>query len=65
MSFLIKDDELLEKYNKIWEKVENSVRKEFDSEPLYNEKYLKVKVKSYNGKIITNFHNNNKRKEGS
>ena len=65
MFFLIKDDELLEKYNEIWEKVENSVRIEFDTEPLYNEKYLKAKIKSYNKKIITNFHNNKKPKEGS
>ena len=27
ISFLIKDDELLEKYNKIWEKVENIIKK--------------------------------------
>ena len=46
MSFLIKDDELLEKYSGIWEKVKNSIKKEFDSEPLYNEKYLKAKIKS-------------------
>ena len=25
---------------------------------MYNEKYLKAKIKSYNGKINTNFHNN-------
>ena len=37
MSFLIKDDELLEKYNGIWEKVENSIKNEFDSEPVYDE----------------------------
>ena len=58
MSFLLKDDELLEKYNEIWEKVKNSIKKEFDSEPVCNEKYLKAKIKSYNGKINTNFHNN-------
>ena len=40
-SFLIKDDELLEKYNEIWEKVKKSLKKNFDSEPVYNEKYLK------------------------
>ena len=34
-------------------------------EPVYNEKYLKAKTKSYNGKINTNFHNNNIQKEGS
>ena len=42
--FLIKDDESLEKYNEIWEKVKNSIKKQFDSEPLYNKKYLKVKI---------------------
>ena len=47
---MIKDDKLLEKYNEIWEKVKNSIRKEFDSKPVYNEKYLKAKIKSYNGK---------------
>ena len=32
---------------------------------MYNEKYLKAKIKSYNGKINTNFHNNRIPKEGS
>ena len=27
------------------------VSKKFDSEPVYNEKYLRSKIKSYNGKI--------------
>ena len=65
ISFLIKDDELLEKYNEIWEKVKNILKKDFDSEPVYNEKYLKAKIKSYNGKINTNFHNDKIPKEGS
>ena len=58
MSFLTKDDELLEKYNEIWEKVSKSIKKEFDSDPVYEEKYLKTKIKSYKGKINANFHNN-------
>ena len=57
MSFLIKDDELLERYNEIWDKVKNIVKKESFSEQLYNEKYLKAKLKSFNGKINTSFHN--------
>ena len=61
----IKDNELLKKYNEIWEKVKNSIKKEFDTEPVYNEKYVKAKIKSYNGKIDTNFHNNKIKKEGS
>ena len=32
---------------------------------MHNEKYLKAKVKSYNGKINKNFHNNKIPKEGS
>ena len=44
MSFLIKDDEFLEKYNEIWGNVTNNIKKEFDSEPVYNEKYLKNKI---------------------
>ena len=42
MSFLIKDHELLEKHNKIWEKVINNLGKEFDSEPVYNEKCVNI-----------------------
>ena len=45
-SFQMKDDELLEKYNEIYEKVKNSLRKEFDSVPVYNKKYLKDKMRS-------------------
>ena len=36
MSFWIKDDELLEKYNEIWEKVKNSISKEFDKGLAYS-----------------------------
>ena len=31
MTFLIKDDKLLGKYSKVWDKVSNSMKKEFDS----------------------------------
>ena len=45
-------------------KIKNRLKKEFDSEPVYNEKYLKAKLKSYNGKI-TNFPDNKVPREGS
>ena len=51
MSFLIKDDKLLEKYNEIWEKVKNIIKKEFDSEPVYKEKYLKAKLNTITEKL--------------
>ena len=47
ISFLIKDDEFLEKYKEIWKKVKNILKKEFYSKPVYNGKYLKAKIKRY------------------
>ena len=64
ISFLIKGNELLEKYNEIWQKVKDSLKKEFYSESVYNKKYLKAEIKSYNRKINTNFHDNKIPKEG-
>ena len=64
MSFLIEDEKVLEKYNEIWKKMNNIVKIEFDSKPVYNEKHIKTKIKSYKGKINTNFHNNRIPKEG-
>ena len=63
--FLIKHEKLLEKYNEFWKKDKNILKKEFDSKPVNNEKYLKTKIKPCNGKISTNFCNNKISKEGS
>lgn len=35
--FFIEDDELLPKYNKICDKVSNSIQKDFDYKPVDNE----------------------------
>ena len=51
MYFMIEDDDLLEKYNTIWDKVSADIKKEFDSEPVYNKKYLKTKIKSYGNEV--------------
>ena len=45
-------------------KVKNDTSIEFDSEPVYNGKYLKAKIKFYNGKFNTHFYNNKTLKEG-
>ena len=55
MNFLIEDDDLLKKYNTVWDKVSADIKKEFDSEPVYNKKSLKTKIKS-NGDEATYFH---------
>ena len=52
---MIEDDGLLEKYNTIWDKVSADIKKEFDSEPLYNKNYLKTKIQS-NGDEVTDFY---------
>ena len=43
----------------------SKIIKKTDSKPVYNEKYLKTKIKSYNGKIDLDFTNNKISKEGS
>ena len=52
--FLIEDDDLLQKYNTVWDKVSADVKKEFDSKPVYN-KNLKTKIKSH-GDEVTAFY---------
>ena len=51
MYFLIENDDLLEKYNTIWDKASTGIKKEFDSEPVYNKIFLKTKIKSYGGEV--------------
>ena len=63
MSFLIKDDEVWDKYDNIWDVIKNKLNITFQSEPVYEYKYLKVKVREFNGAIKTNFLNNGMPKE--
>ena len=55
MSFLIKDDEVWEKYEQIWDVIKNKLSIKFHSKPIYNQKYLKAKVREFDGVIKTNF----------
>lgn len=64
VSFLIKDYELLKKYNKVLNKVWNTIRKGFYNEPVFNE-YLKTKTEPFIGKMNANSHDNGIPKEGS
>ena len=40
MYFLIEDDDLLERYDNIQDKVSADIKKEFDSNPVYNKNFL-------------------------
>ena len=53
MSFIIKDDDVLGKYNEIWDKGELNMK--FHSMLVYDEKYIKAKIREFNGVIKTNF----------
>ena len=55
MSFLIKNDRVLHKYNKIWDKIKETLNIKFHSMPVYDEKYIKAKVREFDGVIKTNF----------
>ena len=52
---MIEDDDLLEKYNTIWDKVSADLKKEFDSEPVYSKELLKTKIKSHGDEVTKLF----------
>ena len=62
MSFLA-DDDLIFKYNKIWKKIKKLLGVEFDSQPVYDEKYIKTRVKTFEDKVITKYTDNEIEKE--
>ena len=56
-SFKVINKGLLKRYIKIWERINNLIGKEVDSEPVYghHDKYIKTKIKSYGDKVNKNF----------
>ena len=63
MSFVIKGDYVLDKYNEFWDKIKEILNIKFHSMPGYNEKYIRAKVREFNGVIKTNFLGNEIPKE--
>ena len=63
MSFFIKDDEVRDKYDKICNVIKDKLNIKFHSEPVYEYKYLKAKVREFDAVIKTNFLNNGIPKE--
>ena len=55
MSFLIKDDEIKEKYEQIWDVIKNNLGIKFHSEPVYDKTYIKAKVREFDSKIKQTF----------
>ena len=63
MSFLIKDDEVWKKFEKICNVIKNKLGIKFHRKPIYEQKYLKAKVREFDGVIKTNFLGNDMPKE--
>ena len=55
MSFVMKDDMCQNKYNEIWDKIKEILSIKFHSTTVYDEQYIKAKVREFNGVIKTNF----------
>ena len=64
MSFLINNDMCLDKYSEIWDNIKETLDIRFHSIPVYDEKYIKVKVREFNGVIKTDFLGDEIPKEG-
>ena len=63
MSFMVKDDNVLDEYNKIWDKIKEKLNIKFHSKPFYDGTYIKVKVREFDGVRKTNILGNEVPKE--
>ena len=54
MSFMVKNDDELDEYNEIWDKIEEKLNIKFHSAPVYDEKYIKAKEREFDSVIKTN-----------
>ena len=62
-NILIKDDEVWAKHDEIWDAIKDELGIKFDSKPVFEQKYLKAKVREFDGVIKTNFLGNDMLKE--
>ena len=58
ISFVTDDEEVYEKYNKIWEVVRKLLKLKFTVNPIRDDKYIIAKLKIFNGRNRTTFTNN-------
>ena len=63
MSFKNEDDGVYLKYDEIWNKIKKTLTTRFHSQLLYDDKYLKTKVKTFSGVINTVYSDNKIPKE--
>ena len=61
VNLLVNDKEILKKYLEILNKIKSLIKKEFNSEPEYNDTYIKTKIKIHNNMVYTNLQHNTQR----
>ena len=54
MNHLVRVEKVLKKYLKMYNKIQILIKKELKRESVYNDKYIKIKIKICNDKIYTN-----------
>ena len=64
MPFVVKEDDVLEKYNEIWNKIKKTLNIKFHSMHVYDEKYIEANVRNFNDVVKTNFLSDEIPKEG-
>ena len=63
MSFKIEDESVYLKYTEIWNKIKKTLSTRFHSQPTFDDKYIKTKVKAFCSIINTLFSGNEILKE--
>ena len=56
MSLHMGDEKLLEKYKTIWTEIEDLKNIELNALPVYDDRHIKTKIRTYREKVYTNFH---------
>ena len=59
MFFSIYNQKLLEKYKGIWTIIKELKNIEFNALPVYDNRYIKTKIRTYDGKVYNDFHSLN------
>ena len=55
MPFVVKNDNVLDEYNEIWDKIKEKLNIKFHRAPVYDEKYIKDEVRAFDSVIKANF----------
>ena len=65
MSSKTEDESVYQKYNEIWDKVKKALNTRSHNQPVYDGKYIKAKVRTFDGVISILFSDNKIPKEGN